>query len=45
MEEGLAMQMTYGKGENQNTKHKYAGASPTRKRKKCKKLHKSRKKL
>lgn len=40
MEQGLAM--TYGSGEGQNTKHFYAGASPTKKKvkkkkKKCKK--------
>jgi hypothetical protein len=38
MEQGLAIQMVYGDGEGQNTKHYYAGAKkPVTKKKKCKK--------
>jgi hypothetical protein len=37
MEQGLAAQMVYGNGENQNTKHFYAGVKkPVVKKKKCK---------
>lgn len=45
MEQGLAQQMVYGNGENQTIKHNYAGTNPNKKRKKCKKLHKTRKKV
>tara|TARA_R110000744_G_scaffold147612_8_gene260600 strand:+ start:362 stop:499 length:138 start_codon:yes stop_codon:yes gene_type:complete len=45
MENGLAHQVVYGTGEDQTIKHKYAGSNPNKKRKKCKKLHKARKKL
>jgi hypothetical protein len=38
MEQGLAHQMTYGSGSDQNTKHFYAGAGKMRsKKKKCSK--------
>ena len=45
MEQGLAQQMVYGSGENQTVKHNYAGTDLNKKRKKCKKLHKARKKV
>ena len=41
MEQGLAHQMTYGSGSDQNTKHFYAGViKKANKKKKCKKKHK-----
>lgn len=42
MEQGLAQQMVYGSGENQNTKHYYAGVkkTPTKKKKSKKKVKK-----
>lgn len=44
MEQGLAH--SYVNTESQNTtKHHYAKPLPNKKRKKCKKLHKARKKL
>jgi len=37
MEQGLAAQMVYGNGENQNTKQYYAGViKKPRKKKRCK---------
>ena len=40
MENGLAQQMVYGSGENQNTKHYYAGTVKPKSKSKMKKKRK-----